>query len=232
MSSSKQVNVRPTSTEMAESGPCEAENRANVYEFLSRIFLEEMDSGLLQALQSDEVAGIFLDWGINFQEDLAGENQNEILEQLAHAYCDTFVTGEDPVFSPYESVWKTGCLEGKSTLLVEEFYTKCSLGLPKNCPEFADHLGIEFDLMSRLAKKEAEFRLAAQTAQAENYHKFQQAFLKNHLLAWGPEFSAKIERWASHPFYQHIGKLSCEFLRMEAEEFELESEPYMEFSEN
>jgi len=206
----------------------EADSRADIHEFLSRVYLEEPDSGLVQALKSTEVSEVFLDLGINFPEALAEENQNELLEQLAHAYCDTFVTGEEPVFSPHESVWESGCLEGKATLLVEKFYTKCSLGLPKNSSEFPDHLGVEFDLMGKLARKEAEYRLKQQIEQAANYHEFQRSFLKNHLLGWGPEFSTKVGRWASHPFYRQIGKLTAEFLKMEAEEFELD----MEFSTN
>ncbi len=214
----------PQQREISERAS-ESEGRANIHEFLSRCYLEEIDKALLHALESVEVSEVMRDWGgFDFRDALAADNEEELLEELAFAYCNTFVTGEGPVFSPHESVWKSGCLEGKATLEVEAFYARCLLELPDSCPEFADHLGVELDFMCRLTRKEASCLRKGDNATAAECRDQQRDFLKEHLLVWGPDFSSRIERWASHPFYRLLGKITGEFFKMEAEAFELKIE--------
>lgn len=210
-------NNRFNSTEMAQ----EAGLRANVYDFLSRIFLEEIDLELLQALKNPETAEGFEAWGIDFLEDLKGNNFEELLEQLAEAYCSTFITGNPVGLFPYESVQRHGCYEGKSTIQVKNFYSKCFFQLPEECPEFVDHLGLEMDFMTKLAQKEADLWQKDERDEIEQNRKYQQDFLEQHLLVWTPGFAQKITQFATHPFYQSLGKLAKEFLAMEKERFDL-----------
>ncbi len=194
-------------------------SRSAVYEFLSRIYLEEISPEFLQALRDPGVLKIFRDLGINFADDLGDGDDAVLLEELATTFCATFLISDVVALYPYESCQREESLQGKSSWLVECFYRQCGLGLPEEARELPDHLGLEFDFMGKLAGKESRCRERGQKTDAERYRRQQKQFLDNHLLIWVPRYGRTVERLAEHPFYRSIGKLTFDYMTMESWEF-------------
>lgn len=203
---------------MAEDLVQPADCRANVYEFLSRIYLEELTPELLRALRDPACQETFRELELDLAVNAENSEEAKQLEDLAEAFCATFLVSDELVLYPYESCQREGCLQGESTRLVEDFYGKCGFGLPEETRELADHLGIEFDFMSKLAREEARWWEMDQTVAAERRRKQQKDFRANHLAAWVPRYSKSVERLARHPFYRSIGKLTFNFISMEIRE--------------
>ncbi len=200
--------------EMAE----QAKHRAAIYDFLSRVFLQEPSTEFLQAILDEDSLRSFRELGLDLARDLTGKKLEEVEQQLAIAYCAIFIGPEETSLFPYESVQRHGCYEGKSTAEVEDFYSKCSLALPKDALEMPDHLGIEFDFMNKLAHQEALHWEKGELELAEQSRGRQQEFLRNHILVWVPNYCKKVEKQSPHHFYSQIGEMTREFLSLEWEE--------------
>lgn len=197
----------------------QADSRANIYEFLSRIYLEEVSRGMLKGMR-EPASRIALDeLGIPVAREDGGHDDERLLEELATAFCSTFLVSEQVALYPYESCQRDGCLQGDSTHLVQCFFQKCGVALPEESVEFPDHLGIEFAFMGRLAREESIRWGSGQTAAAARRRKQQKDFLKEHLLVWAPRYGKSLQRLAAHPFYREIGRLTFDFMEMESKEF-------------
>ncbi|RME85396.1 MAG: 4Fe-4S dicluster domain-containing protein, partial [Caldilineae bacterium] len=57
--------------------------------------------------------------------------------------------------------------------------------------------------------------------EARRYRDAQAAFLRDHLLVWGPTFCRRLAREAEHPFYAALARRLAAWLEEEAERFGL-----------
>lgn len=194
--------------------------RANVYDFLSQVYLQELSTEFLQALTGEEAARGFEELGIDLSNGLTADGLEEAKEQLAGAYFKTFVDPLGTALFPFASVQLEGAYLRDASLQVENFYETCSLGLPEEATEMPDHLGIEFNFMCQLARQEADHWEGGRSGPASQIRDKQLDFLRNHLLNWVPKFSRKLEKMGKHAFYRNIGKLTGKFMTMELEEME------------
>ena len=192
--------------------------RANMYEFLSRIYLSEINDEFLQAIKHPDAAVAFEEMGIEFLNSLEADKGSDQIEILAEAYCSTFVLPVNKSLHPYESIQRQGCYQGKTSFKVEDFYNKCSYKLPEECPEFVDHIGLELDFISKLSKNESELWKANKCSEAESMLEKEIEFLQNHLFVWVPDYAKNMIQYASHPFYQAVGLLTKTFMQFEKEQ--------------
>lgn len=113
---------------------------------------------------------------------------------------------------PYEAVWREDRLLGDTTLAVIEAYQ--AAGYADIDPEAGpqDHLGVELKFLSLLALAEHEAWQTGERHAAIQRIEQQRLFLERHLLAWVPQWAARVAREATEPFYRHLSVLINEFL--------------------
>ena len=103
--------------------------------------------------------------------------------------------------SPNESVWRDDdhlMLQGP-TFAVREFYARHGIKVPDWRERADDHLVHEIEFVAVLLERGEEKEAAR--------------FLKTHLLAWLPQFAARVAQRAATPFYAALASLtlaSCE----------------------
>lgn len=103
--------------------------------------------------------------------------------------------------SPNESVWRDDdhlMLQGP-TFAVREFYARHGIQVPDWRERADDHLVHELEFVAVLLERGEEKEAAR--------------FLKTHLLAWLPQFAARVAQRAATPFYAALAGLtlaSCE----------------------
>lgn len=210
-----------TSDSLAENLIAFAENRGNVYGFLSRCYEVEIDAAFAEQVaerfsfsSDDPVLTESLD---AMKRDLADQSP-EHLEQLAVVFNRVFF-GMGPRTAqkafPYESVYTSS--EG---LMMQEAYSKAVSAyreerLAKNpaFPEPEDHLAVECAFMQNLCERAVAALERGDEQEAERLFAEQRAFLGNHLLTWIDRFAADARESAESGFYKELATFTEAFLK-------------------
>lgn len=139
---------------------------------------------------------------------------------LTPAYQRLFVGPARPGVYPYESCYRdpNRRLAGPWAERVAARYTAEGLACPGLLP---DHIAAELAFMAHLAAREAEAEDSWEEDAARQYRAQQAAFLRQHLLIWGPEFCRQLQAATDHPFYTAVAQTLLAWLELEAEHFEL-----------
>jgi len=129
---------------------------------------------------------------------------------LEQEYTRLFVGPGPPVAHPYESVYREGRTMGRTTLdvrrqLVEE-------GLAPEGRTLPDHIGIELAFMAHLAGREALAWEMGNVDAAQTYLQRQEAFLRDHLLAWLPQFCRRLLAGRPHAHYAGLARYAESFV--------------------
>lgn len=202
-----------------------AENRSNVYGFLSRCYEVEIDAAFAEQVAEhfsftadDPALSESLD---AMKLDLADRSESH-LEQLAVVFNRVFF-GMGPRTAqkafPYESVYTSS--EG---LMMQEAYASAVSAyreqrLAKNpaFPEPEDHLAVELAFMQSLCDRAAEALACGNEEKAEQMFVEQRAFLDEHLLTWIGRFAADAKQSAEGGFYWHLAVFTEAFLQADAQ---------------
>lgn len=206
-----------SNTEMIEASL----SRGQLYKFLSRLFIHEVDSEFLSKIRSDGMADVFKELEIDFGRDFYNAAEQDLLITLSTEYAAIFVGGG--YISPYESVILEGQLNCKPAIAVEKFYRECGFELPEKFPlnqfqVLPDHIAVEFEFMGLLIDKEREAWTQEKQEDAQKYINLEADFLKNHIGKWVPKFCSKAIPYCHQPFYAEILKLTGEFVDSEMQE--------------
>jgi TorA maturation chaperone TorD/Pyruvate/2-oxoacid:ferredoxin oxidoreductase delta subunit len=129
---------------------------------------------------------------------------------LEQEYTRLFVGPGPPVAHPYESVYREGRTMGRTTLDVRRQLVEEGLG-PED-RRLPDHIGIELAFMAHLADREA---LAWDTGDLDTgraYVQRQGAFLRDHLLAWLPQFLRRLLAGRPHAHYAGLARHAESFV--------------------
>ena len=202
-----------------------AENRSNVYGFLSRCYEVEIDAAFAEQVaerfsfaSDDPVLSESLD---AMKLDLA-DRSDEHLEQLAVTFNRAFF-GMGPRTAqkafPYESVYTS-----EEGLMMQEAYSKAVSAyreerLAKNpaFPEPEDHLAVEFAFMQSLCGRTIAALAEDDAAEVERLIAEQHAFLVEHLLTWIDRFAADVRASAESGFYWHLAQFTERFVHLDAD---------------
>lgn len=209
--------------------------RAQIHGFFAGVLLSRPDHQWLEGLLSQEMLAALQ---LIFPEHpaarrLAGlaDDRNQVhrmREDFLLDYEALFRVPGDAFTHPYESAYlgadnqEVG--EGKTFLnagwsrLVVRAYQEMGLAPGGDFDEPPDHLGFQFDFVARLCQLTAEKLENGETQNALRLRDLQESFLREHLLAWGTECLAKVERQASTDLYQCLAGLGKEFLELERQE--------------
>lgn len=138
-------------------------------------------------------------------------NMSEI-DSLISDYTKLFVGPYGLLAPPYGSMYldSNNRVMDNSTIEVRNMYAE--EGLDISLKEAPDHITIELEFMYFLIFKEIEATKINDLDSASRYQERQRAFLENHLCAWVPDFTDKIETSAQTEFYKNIARITKYFI--------------------
>lgn len=178
---------------------------AGVYELLGRLWLEELDLGLLQALATDEMKAAVENLGGNVPDTV----DEETVEQLAVDYCQLLIGPKDQI-SPLQSVWEKQLLQSEAASSMQNFVGYLP-GFQAN-GSLLDHIGVQLQFMGEL------FERAAAAKDHDLVEKFAEDFFQKH-LKWTAPFLAAVAEKADTDFYAGLSNLTANFLNLEPSEY-------------
>lgn len=189
--------------------------REEVYHFLSRLYLFEVDAEFFEKLKklvfpenckNEDMAAGYGQMGLW----IGGHNgSREDLDILAVDYARVFLAAgiaAGQAAFPYASVYA-----GAKHLVMQEaagqmsaLYAKKGLepdpGMFKVPP---DHVGLELEYMALLCREGNALE--------------QESFFNTHLKAWVPAFCGEVMKYSETGFYKGLGRLTKGFMAMEEE---------------
>jgi putative dimethyl sulfoxide reductase chaperone len=195
-----------------------AKGRSNVYRVLAMLYVKEVTHELLATLRSKEVAEVLKSLDMDTGHALPEVSQAVLLNDLAEEYAALFVLPGG--ISPYESVRLKALLFQEPSWEVEEFYKKCGLLVKESSSILPDHIGMELEFMGYLADKESCAWSENDSESALKWSDLQKDFFDSHISNWVFRFLQDFDRYAFHPFYKEVARLTRKFLEVEQDYFE------------
>jgi TorA maturation chaperone TorD len=136
------------------------------------------------------------------------------LDQLQGEHTGLFINNHPRVpCPPYESAYREKALMGVATTTVAATYREWGLEVGN---EHADHAGAELEFMAFV------IRLSEQDDGTDT-SLAQQAFLRDHILAWMPAFASDIRKSSEIALYTSLGKLLAAFLTLESTNMQVDT---------
>ena len=219
----------------------DAAARANMYRFLSAVYLFPVDEDLLRQLIDhdflDELSTLFGEQAVAELKGFASHaSVDEDLQHLKQEYMDLFAVPTGRYVTPFEDVYRGGMADdekGKGPLLgeraiaVTRAYRSAGAAMDRACKELPTHVGVELSFMSFLCEREAvatcsegsaaaTIREEKKPTESARYRELQSRFLQEHLNQWFPRLSARIQARAGKPFYRGLAVVTEEFLSRDA----------------
>ncbi|MCB2190080.1 MAG: molecular chaperone TorD family protein [Deltaproteobacteria bacterium] len=209
--------------------------RGQIYSFFAYVLLNRPDQQMLTGLLSEQVLAalqlIFPDHSATKRlARLVAEplRIHHLREDFLLDYEALFRVPGDTYTHPYESAYLAAqdrnvgldklVLNPNRARLVVESYQELGLTPGGNFDEQPDHLGAQLDFAAHLCRLTAEELDKGESQNALRLKDHQESFLREHLLAWGGECLAKVERQASTELYQCLAGLGKAFLNSERQE--------------
>ncbi|MDA0147188.1 molecular chaperone TorD [Vibrio sp. LaRot3] len=200
------------------------EKRAEIYWWFSSLFAKELTEADLEQYQSPEIRGFLTGLGENPTlkpaTDKLIDALNRLIDredaqlELAADFCDLFLKSDKDSALPYASMYigKTGLLNDEPAKQMDELLAKHGVAVDKNLNEPADHIAIELDLLGNLIIRSNELE---QERHLEDALHEQEAFIRQHILSWVPQFSAKSQKFDEFGFYAAVTALLVAFLELD-----------------
>ncbi len=198
--------------------------RANVYRFLTGVYLQEVTDETFKTLQGVALPQFedneLMTRGAAALEAFLKNPPQNAVEELACDYARVFLGAgciKETVAYPYESVYtspaKLVCQEACEAM------TKLlrSEGLQKSLKDiFEDHAALEFSLMAHWCDQTANTLKAGDDAAADALLTKQTDFLQHHLQNWMPAWLADIRACCGTDFYRAAADLTEGWIAEEA----------------
>ena len=147
--------------------------------------------------------------------------EKNLPEEVEFEFVQLFLGPQKPEIMPYESYYLAGSVFQAPLASIRSFMKEIDLVKnEKELPEPEDSLGFELEIMNWLISKQKN----SKDFKDENiWLDYQEIFLKDHLLVWGPICCKDIELASKADFYIGVGKLLEGFLEIEKELFQSRS---------
>ncbi len=191
-------------------------SRMTAFRMLSECFFLP-DPELSEKLENLEfnMANVF-ESAVKFVQNMREEFKDGAdIEPLKVDFSKLFVGPYEMSAAPYGSVYleEGRKMMGDSTLDVKNRYREAGLDTAKTFKDAPDHISAELEFMYYLIFKEIEAFSKSDTETAISFIQKQKSFLKDHLMAWVPEFANSITENAENPFYRNLANATEAFLR-------------------
>ncbi len=186
--------------------------RINMYGFLSRLLIEEIDLETLKKIKkSKDILDLFPNtkqWDLFWEKD----EKKLIEEDLNVDFTTVFLLN----VYPYESVFihDEGHINPTVTNPTLIFYREhgYSIDLSKTRALSPDHIAVEMEFMMNLVKEELESVRRKDKSETDRLKNIQKKFLEEHLGNWGPIYLMAARDMAETPFYHDICQLALDFI--------------------
>lgn len=136
-------------------------------------------------------------------------------EELAVEYTRLFRGPVKAEVYPYESMYVEGDVMGRSTLDVVKVYREAGVSVSGEFKDLPDHISAELEFMHYLCQRELDALQSGAREEAGRFRKMSQAFLRNHLSRWVPQFTDLVTQHASTPYYLTVAEMTREFIGRE-----------------
>jgi TorA maturation chaperone TorD len=199
--------------------------REGSYQLLVSLLWKEPASEVLSTLAQGQAARVEAARALH---PLCGEGWEEIgrvlaegapvavAEAVADEYTRLFIGPHRPVLYLYESYYLTGRLMDRPLAALRQRLAALGIGRVEGYLEPEDFLAFELDVMRQLIARQ---RAASDPDAEAHWLNAQSAFLKRHLLVWGPAVAKDMAGSEGARFYRGIGKVLQGFLELERELF-------------
>ncbi len=207
-----------------------AKARADMYRFLSAVFLEPPTKALIESLLAEgfieELEGVF---GVETVGDLRQFVQEfrGNYESLHQDFQDLFMVPLGRYVTPYEAVYRDereigddrvrGLLMGPSTVAIKQLYREAGVAVSEGFQDLPDHVGLELACMGFLCEAEVHAWEQNDLDDVQRMRDMQKRLSHEHLLLWVPALCGRICENASGPFYRGIASLTEAYLRQEGD---------------
>ncbi len=194
-----------------------ARRRSQFYTALAQGFCKPEravgEEGGLEDLLRNAAQCLDQTWTVSLDGDGAPGDEDALLA-LEIEYNRLFVGPGRPAALPYESVYRKtgGTGVGAMAREVLRCYAEAGLGMSPDRRDWPDHVATELGFMAYLVERGTE----AENGDAERWAARERAFLRDHLLAWLPQFCRRVREVSRHPFYAALAELTAAFIRSEA----------------
>ncbi|WP_457644086.1 TorD/DmsD family molecular chaperone [Persephonella sp.] len=190
----------------------ELQARINMYGFLSRLLIEEVDLETLKKIKNNEDILEFFpntrQWDLFWEKD----EKKLIEEDLNVDFTTVFLLN----VYPYESVFihDEGHINPTVTNPTLIFYREngFSIDLNKTRALSPDHIAVEMEFMMNLIQEELESAKKGNEEDAKRWKNVQIKFLEEHLGNWGPVYLMAARDMAETPFYYDVCQLALDFI--------------------
>lgn len=139
------------------------------------------------------------------------------LEELEESFTILFGHTIQGLVCPYETEY--GNLQvfqqGQELADIQGFYNAIGLKRKEDSRERADHIGMECEYLSILARKEAYLMEDGDEEQLNETRQIYRLFLRDHLARFGIAVNHRLERENQDGFYGRLGFLCRSFLELE-----------------
>lgn len=176
---------------------------------------EDAFGDFLKALYGDDITGEEIRLGAKIMNQHVDATRNQEKGQVAECLGidrARIYSGISPDYgppAPCETLWRKGQEDTDSLQDVVLSYRHGGFELKKDEPGRPDHISVELDYMAQVASKEISTLEAGDSAGGDNARKSQEAFLREHMSRWVPEFVRKAIEYAETDFYRgHLHMLS------------------------
>ena len=196
--------------------------RVNTYDFLASLFLTLPDDTLAEKIREphgmddmdDSAANRLL---IKYSLACANKTNADILQELGVDRAK-LLRGlrEDGPRPPYESLFINAKME-ESNAAIMNHYLKAGLAPVQEVHEPPDYLGVEFNFLATLCRKEYNALERGNMPKAALYRGIAEDFLSAHTGRWAGQFAMEMQRNAHTDFYRGIAVLISDFIREEME---------------
>jgi TorA maturation chaperone TorD len=197
-----------------------AMERSRLYGLLATIFRREPSAEFLCHLKTPEAVVAFTGAGIDLGDEFGTRKFADLADDLAIEYTRLFL-GPGKHISPHESVQLkrgSGILWGPETSAVRQAYRAAGFDMGEAETDIPDHICVELDFLSLLAKEEAQAWAGQNHIFTAKFLQLQHSFISDHLGKWAARFCTKVKEEAEFFFYPAFANLLRGFLSGEKAE--------------
>jgi len=186
--------------------------RKGMYEFISRLFIQEMDENMLAKIEKLKNFKDFFPEYYEWDKRHKMSRYKLINEVLNVDFTDIAIMH----LIPYETFYtrEDGMIESGGANEVVDIYNRYGfrVDLDKARVVSPDHIGVELEFMKNLIELEANAIEDEDFEYAKRLKNEQKDFLKEHILKFAPMYLINVAEQARTPFYKDAAKLALEFL--------------------
>ncbi|WP_299238767.1 molecular chaperone TorD family protein [Sulfurihydrogenibium sp.] len=195
----------------------ENQGRINMYAFISRLLIEEVDENLLEKIKNNpDLLELFpntKEW-----ESFKTKSTKELIdEDLNVDYTTVFILNA----YPYESVFMNdeGHINPTPTNPTLQFYLEhgYEIDLNKTRVLSPDHIAVELEFMITLIQEQLKAYSMNDQEGEKKALNLQKEFMENHILQWAPIYLMAARDMSETPFYYDVCQMALDFIMTDYE---------------